>query len=412
MPSPQIRTILPRAATAALDELLEIFPVVVVTGARQTGKSTLVSTHPRLQRRTLLTLDDLGTKADAMADPAGFVRRESLIIDEVQRVPDLLLAIKAEVDRERQATAGRYVITGSANLLMMKQVADSLAGRAGYLFLGPMTRGEVLGHGTVGRWSELFAKQPDEWPNLLKSSKRDRDDWRECVSHGGLPFPALRLEPAARARWFTNYVNTYLERDLRDLSAIADLRQFQMLMTALALRIGNPANQTEIARDIRVPQRTISRWIDLLETSWLLTQLPAYTVNRTSRLMKRNKLYWNDAGLALHLAGGPVPSGVHLENFILADMLAWAALQAYRPEIMYWRTADNAEVDFVIEWHGRTLAVEVKATTRPGHTDWAHLRRFIAEYGDVCHGALLLHDGEETFEASDRVVVAPWWRLL
>lgn len=404
--------ILPRAAAAALDDLLSIFPVVVVTGARQTGKSTLVSQHPRLQQRESVTLDDFNTKADAMTDPAGFVRRESMIIDEIQRVPDLMLAIKAEVDRERQATTGRYVLTGSANLLMMKKVADSLAGRAGYLFLGPMTRGELAGHGTVGRWSDLFATQPNDWRELLKSGNRERDDWRACVAHGGLPFPALRLDPAARARWFTSYVSTYLERDLRDLSAVADLRQFQTLMVALALRIGNFMNQTELGRDLGIPQRTISRWVDLLETSWLLTQLPAYTVNRTSRLKKRPKLYWNDAGLALHLAGAPPPSGAHLENFILADILAWGALQAHRPQVMYWRTVDNAEVDFVIEWRGKTLAVEIKATTRPGHADWAHLRRFVNEYQDSCHGALLLHDGSETFRAGDGIVAAPWWRVL
>ena len=123
-------------------------------------------------------------------------------------------------------------------------------------------------------------------------------------------------------------------------------------MAALALRIGNPVNQTELARDLGIPQRTISRWIDLLETSWLLKQLPAYTVNRTSRLMKRPKLYWADSGLALHLAGAPEPSGAHLENLVLSDILAWGALQPHTPEIMYWRTVNNDEVDFVIEWRG------------------------------------------------------------
>lgn len=404
--------VLPRAATAALDELLAIFAVVVVTGARQTGKSTLVTTHPPLMGRPLRVLDDLAARSEAVADPAGFVGREPMIIDEIQRVPELLLAIKAEVDRERQATPGRYVLTGSANLLMMKSVSDSLAGRAAYLFLGPMTRGELLGKGTVGCWSELFEQAPDDWPRMLGATPAERDDWRACAAHGGLPFPALRLDPDARARWFSNYVSTYLDRDLRDLTAVADLGQFRKLMAALALRIGNPVNQTELARDLGIPQRTISRWIDLLETSWLLKQLPAYTVNRTSRLMKRPKLYWADSGLALHLAGAPEPSGAHLENLVLSDILAWGALQPHTPEIMYWRTVNNDEVDFVIEWRGKTLAVEVKATRRPTWTDWSHLRRFVSEYADTCHGALLLHDGDDILRASDNVIAAPWWRVI
>ncbi|HUF27824.1 MAG TPA: ATP-binding protein [Gemmatimonadaceae bacterium] len=405
--------LVPRAASEALDALLGIFPVVVVTGARQTGKSTLVAIHPGLAEVPRWTLDDAGTRAEAQANPASFVRRAPrMIIDEVQRVPELLLAIKAEVDREGQRAKGRFVLTGSANLLMMHRVSESLAGRAGYLRLGPLTRREQLGFGETGRWAVLLSRPPAEWPELLRDDPAPPEDWRDVARRGGLPVPALRLDDAARARWFDAYVTTYLERDLRDLAAVEMLGDFQRTMRALALRIGNPINQTEIARDLGIPQRNISRWLELLETSWLVTQLPAYTVNRTTRLMKRPKAYWNDAALALHLSGGADPDGAHLENVIVADLLAWGALQAPRPEILYWRTVDNAEVDFVIERGRRLMAIEVKASERPHPRDWRYLERFVEEYPDTCHGALLLHAGDEAYEVADRIVVAPWWRVV
>lgn len=359
------------------------------------------------------TLDDAATRAEAAADPVRFVRRAPrMIIDEVQRAPELLLAIKQEVDRERQREKGRFVLTGSANLLMMKQVADSLAGRATYLRLGPLTRREQLGFAETGRWSALWTEHPDRWRELLLDDPAPSQDWRDAAARGGLPVPALELPDAARARWFASYVTTYLERDLRDLAAVELLSDFQRTMKALALRIGNPVNQTEIARDLAVGQRNISRWIALLETSWLLTQVPAYTVNRTTRLMKRPKVYWNDAALALHLSGEPEPSGAHLENVVLADLLAWAALEVPSPEILYWRTVDNAEVDFVIERGRSLMAIEVKASSRPSPGDWRHLQRFVAEYPAECHGALLLHGGDEVWQVADRIVAAPWWRVL
>ncbi len=404
---------MPRAAAKTLEYLLGVFPVVVVTGARQTGKSTLVAVHPAITGYARFNFDDAATRAEAEDDPSAFVRRAPrMIIDEVQRVPQILLAIKAEVDRELQQTPGRFVLTGSANLLMMKQVADSLAGRATYLRLGPLTRREQLGHGKTGLWDALMTEEPDRWREMLLDGEPLPEDWRAVAQRGGFPVPALRLTEDARAHWFASYVSTYLERDLRDLSVVELLGDFQRTMRALALRIGNPVNQTEIARDLSVSQRNISRWIGLLETSWLVTLLPAYTVNRTTRLKKRPKAYWTDSALALHLSGDSEPKGAHLENVVLADLLGWAALHAPRPEILYWRTADNSEVDLVIERGSKLLAIEVKAARTARLNDWKHLERFVAEYPDDCHGAVLLYTGDEILRVADRVIVAPWWRVL
>lgn len=404
---------LKRAAAPTLHELLRVFPVVVITGARQTGKSTLALDNPDAASRKFLTLDEPAARAAAESEPSEFIKSDdALIIDEVQRVPDLLLSIKAAVDRERQRSPGRYLLTGSANLLLMKKVADSLSGRAAYLRLGPFTRQEILGHGKTGRWDALFQHSSEDWPRMLESGNHAAADWRDIVAIGGYPVPALAANAEDRERWFSSYVQTYLDRDLRDLSQIENLGDFTNVMRALALRTGNILNQTEIARDLGVLQRNVSRWIGLLETSWLLIRLQAYTANRTSRLMKRPKIYWNDSALALHLSREPEPQGAHLENFILSDLLAWASLHPRPAQVMYWRTSDNAEVDFVVE-HGRAvLAVEVKSTTHPHPRDWAHLKRFVAEHDSSCHGALLLHCGTDTFRIADRIVATPWWRVL
>lgn len=404
---------LPRAASQTLHELLEIFPVVVLTGARQTGKSTLAKNHPDTRNWPLLSLDLPATRARAESDPTEFVRsNKNLIIDEVQRVPQLLLAIKAEVDAEPHRTPGRFVLTGSANLLLMQKVADSLSGRAAYLRIGPMTRQELAGNATAGRWGELFSEDFETWIELLQSGDRSAVDWRDAVRTGGYPVPALAHNSAAAERWFTAYVQTYLERDLRELSQIENLSDFSNVMRALALRTGSIVNQTEIARDLGIVQRNISRWIELMETSWMLTRLQAYSVNRTSRLMKRPKIYWNDSALAMYLAREHEPQGAHLENFVLSDLLVWSSLQARPPQVMYWRTVDNAEVDFVIEHGKQLLAVEVKTTANPNPKDWVHLKRFVQEYSRDVHGALLLHGGTETFRVADRIIATPWWRVL
>ena len=402
-----------RAAGRKFDVLLGAFPVVVVTGARQTGKSTLVTSHPALRDRPVFSLDSAATRADAIRDPDAFVAQAPMmIIDEVQRVPDLMLAIKHAVDLEGQATKGRFVLTGSTNLLMMKQVADSLAGRAVYLRLGPMTRREQLGFGETGRWSALLAEHPDRWRDMLLDDVAPAANWRDIAIRGGFPPPALHLPDEARAHWFEDYVSTYVERDLRDLSAVEMLGDFQRTMRALAQRAGNPLNQNDIGRDLGVPQRNISRWVGLMETSWLLTQLPAYTVNRASRLKKRPKIYWNDSGLALHLDGAREPSGVHMETLVLADLHAWAALETRRPEVLYWRTTDNTEVDFVVETAHTLLAVEVKTSAQVSLGQGANLRRFTNEYGDACHGAILLYDGNDIVRLADRVMAVPWWQVL
>jgi predicted AAA+ superfamily ATPase len=260
---------LPRLVSGALADPLAVMPAVVVTGARQTGKRTLA--EQLVQGRILyLTLDDFDGLDAARRDPEALVGGiEPITLDEVQREPGLLSAVKRAIDRNR--SAGRFLLTGSANLLLMRQVSESLAGRASYLTLWPMTRREQLGMGHAGRWEELLDTPDQGW------------------------------------------------RDLQDLATISSLPDFRRLMQAACLRLGQLLNQTELGRDVALPQPTVHRWLNLLETSYLLVLLPAYAVNRTKRLIKAPKLFWGDTGIALHLAGSE-PQGSHLENLVTLEL--------------------------------------------------------------------------------------------
>ena len=402
---------LSRLVVPGLEDRLRVMPAVVVTGARQTGKSTLAQELAPGGRR-FLSLDDLDVVDLARRDPQAITGgAQPVTIDEVQREPDLLHAVKRDIDRNRQP--GKFLLTGSANLLLMRKVSESLAGRASYLTLWPMTRREQRGLGLGGIWEELLDTPDEEWLDLVAAQPSETEDWRSLARRGGFPLPALHLEThRERAVWFDGYVRTYLERDLQGLSSISALPDFRRLMRAACLRTGNLVNQTELGRDVALPQPTVSRYLNLLETSYLLVRLPAYAVNRTKRLIKAPKLYWGDTGVALHLTQEERPRGAHLENLVLQDLLAWRDARLDRAEVLYWRTAIGEEVDFVIETGDRLLPVEVKATARPRLRDAGHLRAFHAEYGDRARAGLLLHTGTAVEWLAPNVLAAPWWRVL
>lgn len=404
--------VLPRCLSRPIAAALRTDPVVVVTGARQTGKTTLVQSLVKGPHRTYLTLDDFDVLSDAESSPQELVRRASrLTLDEVQRSPGLLLAVKRAVDERR--AAGQFLLTGSANLLLLRRVSESLAGRATYFTLEPLTRRERMGLGRAGIWEELFKTADEDWPDLLRSQEVEASDWRALAREGGYPVPAHQLgDGEARARWFTGYAKTYLERDLQELTAVQSLLDFRRLMKAACLRLGSLVNQTELGRDVGLPQPTVHRYLNLLEASYQLVRVPAYAVNRTKRLIKSPKLYWTDGGLALHLAGETSPRGVHLENLVLCDLLAWRGAKVDAPEILYWRTAAGAEVDFVIEWRGHLLPIEIKATARVSHRDARHLTTFRQEYPDASRFALLLYAGADVMRLTEGVMAAPWWRVI
>ena len=403
--------LLPRLVTSGLNHRLRVMPAVVVTGARQAGKSTLAQELTPGNRR-FITLDDLDALDAARLDPELLVGgQQAVTIDEVQREPNLLHAVKLAIDRHRQP--GRFLLTGSANLLMMQRVSESLAGRASYLTIWPMTRREQRGLGRAGIWDKLLQAPDRDWPDLLQDQPDPPEDWRSLARRGGFPTPAIHLtDPESRSVWFDGYVRTYLERDLQRLSTIAALPDFRRLMRAACLRLGQLVNQTELGRDVGLPQPTVRRYLNLLETSYLLIRLPAYAVNRTKRLIKSPKLYWGDTGVALHLSQETQPRGAHLENLVLHDLLAWRDARLDLAEIFYWRTTIGEEVDFVVETGDRLLPIEVKATTRPRRRDTTALRTFQAEYGNRSRAGLLLHTGTLTDWITPTILATPWSRLI
>jgi len=329
----------------------------------------------------------------------------------VQRAGDLLIAVKRVVDEDRQRTPGRFVLTGSANLLMQERVAESLAGRAVYIQLWPFTRRERLGLGRAGAWEALLEVPSGQWREAILDDPGPKDDWRDVAARGGLPVPCRMEDPTARRLWLSGYVQTYLERDLLALRSVASLPDFRRLMRAACLRIGGMLNQTELSRDTGIVQPQVHRHLGLLEASYQAVLLPAYSVNRTKRLIKSPKLYWSDTGLALHLAGENEPRGVHLENLVLNDLLAWRDARSADASVLYWRTATGLEVDLMVETPSRLLPIEIKSAARVHPADARGLEAFLDEYPDLADGGLLLHGGDELFPLTRRVLAAPWWMV-
>lgn len=402
---------LPRAAAIALARHLRAMPVAVLSGARQTGKSTLARST-EAPARTFMSLDDPAVAEVAATDPEALLAGAAPVtIDEIQTAPALLRVVKRAVDRAR--SNGRVLLTGSANLLTMSSVTESLAGRASYLTLWPMTRREQRGLGRAGLWGELLDASDDRWLDLVSADAVGPEDWKALARRGGFPTPALHLtDDEDRAIWFEGYVRTYLERDLRALSNVSSLPDFRRLMRAAALRIGQLVNQSELGRDVGLPQPTVHRHLNLLETSYMLVRVPAFAPNRTSRLIKTPKLYWSDPGLALHVAGTQEPGGQHLESIVLHDLLVWRDVQVRRAEVCYWRTPTGAEVDFVLESGDRLIPIEVKSTTRPGVGDTAGIRAFREAHGKRTRAGLLLHCGTETSWILPEILAVPWWRVV
>jgi predicted AAA+ superfamily ATPase len=400
----------PRWITSALQEADHDHHIVVLTGARQVGKSTLLLNAEPFRSWRFHTLDDFDTLRQARERPeALWAGTQQVVIDEVQKAPELLPAIKQAVDRHPRQI--HFALSGSANLLLMQRVSESLAGRAVYFVLDPMALGEInwlppsdlLAHALASEWpaeGTLTAALPDPIPILLR----------------GLMPPLLSLEtPQAWTRWWDSYVTTYLERDLRQFSQIEALLDFRRLMEFVALRSGQLVNQSEIARDAQLTQPTVHRYLNLLETTHLFERLPAYTASRTTRLLKSPKAFWNDPGLAVFLSGyfqtddlrAARERGAYFETLIYHHLRALTRLMTPPARLYFWRTQAGTEVDFVVEHGRRVLAIEVKLTDRPTYGDAAGLRHFLVEHPKAS-GGLLLHSGQETRRLDENIVAAPW----
>jgi hypothetical protein len=391
---------------------LRTLPVVVVTGLRQAGKTTFLQRDAIFRGRRYLSLDDFATLEAARRDPRALLAGdEPMTIDEAQRCPELLLAIKQAVDERREP--GRFVISGSANLALLRGVSESLAGRAIYLTLHPFTRRERLG--AVGsRPFLLQVLEEDAVPRGASGPAVGGDE----ILRGGMP--AIALDPAVdRATWLLGYEQTYLDRDVRSLTQVADLVSFRNLLRLAALRGGQLLNVSELARDARLSVATVTRYLGLLETSFVVTRLPPYLRSRVTRLIKSPKLYVADSGLAAHLTDaddlGPAADeplrGALFETFVHQNLAAILAALPGRSELAFWSVQGRYEVDFVIGSGRRVVAVEAKAGARFGDRELAGLRAFLAKTGRAGLG-LLAYRGSEVVPLGERLYAVPVGTLL
>jgi predicted AAA+ superfamily ATPase len=385
--------------------------VVLIHGARQVGKSTLadvvVANRPAARS---VTLDDAATLEAARADPVGFVQQPAgmLFIDEVQRAPDLLLAIKAEVDRDQRP--GRFLLTGSAQVLALPAVADALAGRIEPIELWPFSQGELQGR------AEDFARVIFGSAPLDVRSALQKRDYLEMAVVGGYPEVNRRPSAVRRRRWFDAYLQTLVQRDVRELADLERLAELPRLLRLVAARSANLVNMEALARDSGVPGVTFRRYAHLLELTFLIQRLPAWSPNHTSRAVHTPKLYVCDSGLLTHLLGVDADSlmeptgaaGPVLETFVAMEMrrqLGWSDQPA---SLFHFRTKDGIEVDTVLETpDGRVAGVEVKASATVTDRDFRGLRTLRDQAGGRFARGVMLYCGGRTLPFGDRLSAAP-----
>lgn len=401
-----------RALGNVVREALDQLPVVVVTGLRQSGKSTFLQNEAGLKDRLYATLDDVDQLAAARRDPSVFVSRDApLTIDEAQKCPELLSAIKRLVDRDRRP--GRFLLSGSANFALLKTNSESLAGRAIYLRLEPFTRRELLGSDMpVPAVRQLFEH------GAVKAAKSAPVIAARQVVQGGLPPVCLGLVSRADL-WFKGYEQTYLERDVRDLSRLIDLIAFRDVLQLTLLRTGQVLNISELARDAKQNATTTARYLSVLEASFVIRRLGPYLRNRASRIIKSPKLYVADTGLTAHLLGlGEEHTavvdpmwGALLETYVAQNLSGILGSEWPQAGLAYWHVQGRYEVDFVIEVGRDCMAIEVKAATRWENRDLAGLSAFL-QRTPRCRAAVLAYGGTEVFRLGERLWVVPLAMLL
>jgi uncharacterized protein len=397
------RLLEPRIAQALLDT-----PVVLVAGPRQAGKTTLVRNRAE-QGMRYLTLDDELTLLSAREDPVGMIRSlDRAVIDEIQRAPQLLLAIKKSVDEDRRP--GRFLLTGSANLMALPTVADSLAGRMETLSLLPLSQSEIEGQSS--NWLDrafageiLQARTPSVGQDLV-----------ERVLRGGYPEAISRPSAKRRVTWARQYMDAIIQRDVRDVTGIKELDRLPLFLRALAQTSGQMCNYTQLAGQVGLDSKTASRYVSVFEQMYLLKRVEVWARNRLSRVVKTPKLQFIDSGLlsALIDLGGDetlqerTRFGHVLESFVFGELLKHTTTSDGEYRLLYYRDADRFEVDMLIENAANQLVgIEVKAAATVKESDLRGLKKLAGLAGNQFKLGVLLYDGTETLPLGDRLWAAP-----
>jgi uncharacterized protein len=386
---------LPRGIQRTLNEAMTDTPVVCLLGPRQCGKSTIArSLDPS---RKYLTLDDANLLAAAIKDPGGFINQfpENITLDEIQRAPELLLAIKRAVDERRRP--GRFLLTGSANLLQLPHLPDSLAGRMESIYLHPLTEaeksrapGDVLARLLANDWSDNFVREDSLGPSTLPGR----------IVSGGYPEPQGRGYVRAR-QWHRNYLRAVIDRDVHDVARVRDSSEVAKLLEILSLQTGSLLNTSSLSIDLRLDRQTVERYLTVLERLFLIRRLAPWHRNSAKRLIKTPKVHLVDSGLAASLSGISTDDwltkrdkfGHLLESFVLQQLIAQAGWTDHDLRFWHYRDKDQVKVDVVITRGSKVWGVEVKASATLHHSDGNGLRRLAAQTGTDFQTGIVFYDG-------------------
>ena len=399
----------PRWLADRLRDAIEFSPVVVLSGARQTGKSTLLRNESPFKDWHYISFDDLDTLLLADKNPEEIINiSHHMVIDEVQKSPGFIHSVKRAIDKDRTR---RIVLSGSANLLLLKKVSESLAGRAIYFNLMPFACGELQGRKESGWFSSFL--NTGTLPSDMNSPDNPQDI-KSSLFRGFLP-PVVPIKKETHiAMWWQGYIKTYLERDLREISEISHLPDFKKMMELLALRTSNILKQSEISRDAGLSQATAGRYINILEATNLFLKLGPYSKNISKRLIKSPKAFFMDSGLAASLAGfssaGATPGpfmGALLESYVLLNLIVRASIAG--GEVFYFRTqgGKEKEVDFIFEKENRVVAIEVKLSSSVSMRDIDNML-FFKKASDRFSGGLIVYSGKEIKQLTREIFAVPW----
>lgn len=403
---------LPRRMTAAVRGALEDTRVVIINGARQSGKSTLARLIlAEMPGSIQYYLDDEAARRAAEADPTGFLRHDGLmLIDEVQRVTELVLGIKSIVDRDTRP--GQFLLTGSARLLGMNNLPDSLIGRSETIELWPLSQGEIDSESDSFVDTAFSAGAELRIPPSLETKAH----YLDRAIRGGFPEAVHRRDPRRRRRFFESYISDLINRDIKQISDIerpADLRR--MLNVLAATQAGLLVHQ-RIAGDLGLPASTIKRYLDLLELVFLIRRIPAWASNLTARAIATPKLIFTDSGISGHLANWTVgrgsnpvaPVGPFIENFVLSELARQLTWTDVPTQLYHFRTRDGVEVDAILERAGGAMVgIEVKAAESIRSEDFRGLRHLAERVGDRFIAGFVLYCGEHSLSFGGKMAALP-----
>jgi uncharacterized protein len=393
--------------------------VVVINGARQTGKSTLAGLVADQRPGTVTHyLDETATRSAAAADPTAFVRHDGLmVIDEVQRVPDLMLAVKHAVDLDPRP--GRFLLTGSARLYALHEIPDLLPGRSETIELWPLSQGEI-DQCTDGFVDAVFTDGPDA---SVAASDLHRDDYIARALRGGYPQAVHRTDLGRRSRFFESYISDLINRDVRQISDIERPTDMRRLLNTVAAQMATLVRPAAIASALQLPATTVKRYLDLLDLLFVLRRVPAWSTNLTTRAIATPKLMLVDSGLAGHLSGitprratrPDTPVGPLLENFALGELARQLTWTADPVRLYHYRDRDGYEVDAILEHAGGDLvAIEVKAAETVRAEDFRGINHLARRHGDRLIAGIVLYAGRQALPFGDRLRAWPieaLWRL-